>query len=200
MTIVTTITTHTDQYLIDGLAENDSAVINEIYKRYSGKMYNWLKQHNADYEQAQDVFQEAIIDIYRKATNQTFQLTCPFDAFLFVIIRNKWYTYLKKNKTSVVTNTDDFEYTNMGIAQDDAKKVMQYENQHKLLLEKLELLHDGCKELLKLSWSGLGMDEVADKLKVTYAYVRKKKSLCMAKLIESIKGSEQYHELSFTTT
>ena len=163
-------------------------------------MYNWMKQHNADHEQAQDIFQEAIIDIYHKASNQSFELTCPFDAFLFVIIRNKWYSFIKKNNIAMVTNTDDYEYKHIGIAQDEAKKIMQYENQHKLLLEKLEQLHDGCKELLKLSWSGLGMEEVANTLKVTYAYVRKKKSLCMAKLIESIKGSEHFHELSFVTT
>jgi DNA-directed RNA polymerase specialized sigma subunit len=74
---------------------------------------------------------------------------------------------------------------------------MRYENQHQLLMQKLEELHEGCKELLKKSWSGLGMEEVANQLNVTYAYVRKKKSLCMAKLVESIKSSTEFKNLSF---
>jgi len=190
-------TTHSDQYLIEGLANNDSVVINEIYKKYSSKMYNWIKQHNGDHEQAQDIFQEAIIAIYRKAVDKSFVLTCPFDAFLFAVIRNKWYTFLKNHQKVVVTNTDDVAYSLTASVEQDAKKIMQYEEQHNLLLQKLEELHDGCKEVLKLSWSGLGMDEVASKLQVTYAYIRKKKSICMAKLMESIKNSELYSQLSF---
>lgn len=160
-------------------------------------MYNWIKQHQGDFEQAQDIFQEAIIDIYRKASHETFILTCPFDAFLFVVIRNKWFSYLKNNQKLVVTNSDDLASTITASVEQDASKIMQYENQHKLLLQKLDELHDGCKEILKLSWSGLGMDVIAEKLNVTYAYVRKKKCLCMAKLMERIKSSNEYKQLSF---
>ena len=188
---------HTDQYLIDGLAQNNSSIIQEIYKRYSPKMYHWIQQHQGDHEQAQDIFQEAIIDIYRKVCDKPFVLTCPFDAFLFVVIRNKWYSFLKSRKVVMVTNDEDNRYPITGVVEQDAHKVMQYEKQHKLLSDKLEQLHEGCRELLKLSWQGLGMEEVANRLNVTYAYVRKKKSQCMAKLIESIKNSEQFHQLSF---
>jgi RNA polymerase sigma factor (sigma-70 family) len=190
-------TTHTDQYLITGLVENNSTIINEIYKKYSGKIYNWIKQHNGNQTIAEDIFQEAIIDIYRKATDKSFTLTCPFDAFLFVVVRNKWYSYLKNNKNQVVTDLDNCGYEIENSTMQSAEDIMQYEKQHILLIEKLNELHEGCKELLKLSWSGLCMEDVAEKLKVTYAYVRKKKSLCMAKLVESIKNSNQFHLISF---
>jgi RNA polymerase sigma factor (sigma-70 family) len=190
-------TAHSDQYLILGLIENNSAIINEIYKKYSPKIYNWIKQNSGDAEQAQDIFQEAIIDVFKKAKDQGFVLTCPFDAFIFVIVRNKWFSFLKNNKLKVVTNNEDALYNITDSVQQDANKIMQYEKQHKLLMQKLDELQEGCKELLKLSWGGLCMEDVAEKLKVTYAYVRKKKSLCMAKLIDSVKSSEQFHQLSF---
>ena len=97
----------------------------------------------------------------------------------------------------MVTNSDDLASTITASVEQDASKIMQYENQHKLLLQKLDEVHDGCKEILKLSWSGLGMDVIAEKLNVTYAYVRKKKCLCMAKLMERIKSSNEYKQLSF---
>ena len=189
--------THSDQYLIDGLAHNNSAVIQEIYKKYSGKMYNWIKQHNGNHEQAEDIFQEAIIAIYRKTTQAPITLTCPFDAFLFVIVRNKWFSQLKSNERIRVTNTDDWTSTHIAAAEQDATNCMKYEKQHNLLTETLTQLQEGCQEVLKLSWSGLGMEEVAEKLKVTYGYVRKKKSLCMAKLMERIKNNELYTQLLF---
>jgi RNA polymerase sigma factor (sigma-70 family) len=189
-----TTTAHIDQYLIDGLVQNDSSIINGIYKKYSGKILKWVQQNNGTHAEAEDVFQEAIIDIYRKAINQGFELSCPFDAFLFVVVRNKWFAYLKSNKNKGVTITDKLESS---IVEEDANKIMQYENQYQLLVDELNELHDGCKDLLKLSWGGLDMATVAEKLNVTYAYVRKKKSLCMAKLIENIKNNNKYNELTF---
>jgi RNA polymerase sigma factor (sigma-70 family) len=195
---LSTLTSHSDQYLINGLATNNSAIINEVYKKYTPKMYNWVKQHGGDLENAQDVFQEALIDIYRKVQDGNFVLTCPFDAFLFVVVRNKWFSYLKNNKLKVVTNSEDALYNITSAVTADTEKIMQYENQYILLQQKLDDLQEGCKELLKFSWSGLCMEDVAQKLQVTYAYARKKKSLCMAKLMESIKESSEYINLSFT--
>jgi RNA polymerase sigma factor (sigma-70 family) len=197
LSILSITTLHTDQYLIQGLINNNSAIINEVYKKYSGKMYNWIKQHGGDSEQAQDIFQESIIAIYQKASEKGLQLTCPFEAFIFAIIRNKWYAYLKNNKNKGVTNLEDIEYSLKGDPEDQAQQIMQYEQQHILLLEKLEELHEGCRNLLQLSWSGLGMEEVAAKLNVSYGYVRKKKSECMAKLIANIKSSPLFTSLSF---
>jgi RNA polymerase sigma factor (sigma-70 family) len=195
--IVANPTTHSDQYLIDGLAENNSTIISEIYKRFSGKIYNWIKQNNGDGEIAQDIFQEAIIDIYRKAAAKEFILTCPFDAFLFAVVRNKWFNYLKINKKQAVTNLDDNLYNLSADVQQQSKQIMQYEWQFNLLRKKIEELQEGCREVLRLSWSGFCMEDVAEKLGVTYAYVRKKKSLCMAKLIESVKNTEEYNQLTF---
>jgi RNA polymerase sigma factor (sigma-70 family) len=194
---LTTITTHIDQHLIDGLAQNNATIINSIYKKYGPKIYNWIQQNSGDRDQAQDIFQEALIDIYRKVQDGAFTLTCPFDAFLFVIVRNKWFSFLKNNKNKVVINTEEVLYNITADVTQDTERIMQYENQHILLQQKLEELQDGCKELLKLSWGGLCMEDVAEKLNITYAYVRKKKSLCMAKLIESIKSSSDFKTLSF---
>ena len=41
------------------------------------------------------------------------------------------------------------------------------------------------------------MDEVAKKLKVSYAYARKKKSECMAKLITLVKQSPKFNSLKW---
>jgi RNA polymerase sigma factor (sigma-70 family) len=183
---------HSDQYLIDGLVSNDSKIVAQIYKNHAPKIYNWVQQNNGNLEQAQDLFQDALIDIFRKASHEGFTLTCPFDAFLFVVCRNKWFSSLKKDAKMRVTNMGDNEYI---VAQADAAEVMNYENKYILLIEQLEKLGDGCKDLLKLSWGGLNMEAVAEKLNTTYAYIRKKKSLCMAKLVTMVKDTAAFKEL-----
>ena len=56
-----------------------------------------------------------------------------------------------------------------------------------LFNEMLKKISESCQNILKLSWQGLKMDKVAEELNISYAYARKKKSECMAKLIHSIK-------------
>ena len=53
----------------------------------------------------------------------------------------------------------------------------------KLFLEKLNELGEGCRELLRQSWKGIHLNEIAVKLNISYAYARKKKTECMAKLV-----------------
>jgi RNA polymerase sigma factor (sigma-70 family) len=188
-------TVHTDQYFIDGLRNNNTNVINEIYKKYSPKIYNWVQQNSGDAEQAQDVFQESIIAIYNKAKDGNFELTCPFDAFLFVVVRNKWFAYLKQNNKINITKTDISEYNTIA-AEQDAHVVYTQERQYQLMTEKLSNLNEGCQTLLKLCWQGLKMEEVAKKMDVSYAYVRKKKSICITKLIENVRNSPEFLEFT----
>ena len=59
-------------------------------------------------------------------------------------------------------------------------------------------LGDKCQELLKLSFTIKTMEEVAQKLNVTYGYVRKKKSLCVGQLTTWIQETNKYRTLKNT--
>jgi hypothetical protein len=56
-------------------------------------------------------------------------------------------------------------------------------------------LGEKCQEVLKLSFVTKTMEEVANKMKVTYAYVRKKKSICTGQLTQMIQASNRYKSL-----
>lgn len=189
---------HPDQKYITALVENDTVVLDELYRKFSGKIKWMVLQNNGTETEASDIFQEALLSIYNKAKTGDFQLTCPLEAFLYLICKNKWLNVLNKKKTHKVTNTDTdgFNYIgedNFKLAEDC---VLQQERSN-LLAEKLAEMGESCKQLLKLSWSGISMDEVAKKLNVTYAYARKKKSECMAKLINLVKQSPKFNSLKW---
>ena len=59
-------------------------------------------------------------------------------------------------------------------------------------------LGDKCKEVLQLSFSLKSMEEVAEKLNVTYGYVRKKKSLCTGQLTQWIQETNRFKSLKIT--
>lgn len=189
---------HPDQKYVTALLNNDATVLEELYERFSGKIKWMIMQNNGSETDAADIFQDALLSIYNKAKAGDFVLTCPMEAFLYLICKNKWLNVLNKRKTHKVTNTDTegFSYIgedNFRLAEDC---VLQQERSS-LLAEKLALMGESCKNLLKLSWSGISMDEVAKKLNVTYAYARKKKSECMAKLISLVKESPKFNSLKW---
>jgi RNA polymerase sigma factor (sigma-70 family) len=189
---------HPDQKYIDALVNNDTVLLEELYQKFSGKI-KWMVLHNRGTEtDAADIFQDALVSIFNKAKTQNFVLTCPLDAFLYLICRNKWINELKKRKSAGVTFNDEEGYNNVG--EESFKLAEEYrllQERKDLLNEKTEMLGEGCKELLRLSWSGKSMEEVADILHVTYGYARKKKSECMAKLITLVKQSSRFNALKW---
>lgn len=189
---------HPDQKYITALLENDPVLLNELYDKFSGKIKWMILQNNGSETEAADIFQDALLSIYNKAREGQFTLTCPLEAFLYLVCKNKWLNNLSKKKNQKVTNvdTDGFNFIgedNFRLAEDC---VLQQERSN-LLAQKLNEMGKGCKELLRLSWSGISMDEVAKKLGVTYAYARKKKSECMAKLISLVKAAPNFNSLKW---
>ncbi|MEJ7740881.1 MAG: sigma-70 family RNA polymerase sigma factor [Chitinophagaceae bacterium] len=189
---------HPDQKYIDALLNNDVAVLEEIYKKFSGKIKWMVLQNNGSESDAADVFQDALLSVYNKAKTNNFILTCPFDAFIYLISRNKWLNELSKRKSHKVTITDFDGYNDIG---EDSFKLADecrlHEERKYLLDEKVKELSENCQQLLRLSWSGKPMDEVAKKLGLTYGYARKKKSECMAQLVALIKQSSGFKSLKW---
>jgi len=189
---------HSDQKYINALLENDPVLLDELYRKYSGKIKWMIMQNSGTETDAADIFQEALLSIYNKARQGSFMLTCPLDAFLYLICKNKWLNVLHKRNTQKVTISDAEGFNHIG--EDSFKQaedcVLEQER-IMLLREKLAKMGDGCQKILNLSWSGMGMDEVARKLNISYAYARKKKSECLAKLVDMVKQSPKYKTLKW---
>ena len=188
---------HQDQQYIEALINNDTPLIKELYDKYAGKIRDMVIKNNGTNIDAADIFQEALLAIYQRAKNKDFVLTCPLDAYLYLICKNRWINELNKSSSKVVTfaDTEGYSYTE-DVFNNTEVMQNQYERMN-LVEQKFMELGEGCKELLKLSWSGIPMTEVAKKLQNSYSYLKKKKSECMAKLIVLVKKSSQFSKLQW---
>lgn len=187
---------HPDQKYIDALLSNDSAGIREIYDRYSREIAIWVCRNQGTETQAKDVFQDSLLAITLQARQNGLTLTCPFGAFLFLVARGRWLNELKKQKGKTVT-IDELPGLS-DISSGDhllSEKVLLQESRERLFMEKFEKLGAKCREIIRLSWDGMGMEAVAAKLGLTYGYVRKKKSECIAALVDAIHQDACFHAL-----
>jgi len=187
---------HADQRYIEGLIKNDSTVIHEIYKNYSGKIIAFIKNNKGTADDARDVFQDALMAIYNAAVSRNFQLTCPFEAYLFMLCKSNWINRLKKNsRTSVTIDGDDGYKYEMDEHQKNIDEILHEREKMKLYESKFAELGEVCRNLITLSWGDLSMEQVAEKLGLTYAFARKKKSECIAKLTQLIQSDILFQQI-----
>ncbi|MCF6180515.1 sigma-70 family RNA polymerase sigma factor [Lutibacter sp.] len=185
---------HKDHLYIEALLKNDSRVLSKIYEKYSYKIVSYVRKNSGNSDDAQDIIQEVLVTIYHQAKEKNFILTCPFDAYFYLLCKRKWLNELKKRGNTRVTILDD----DISITEEQEQQVEEteiFELQHQLFELKFKELGKKCQELLKTSFKIKSMEKVAKILGVTYGYARKKKSECMKKLTLLVKNSREYHQL-----
>jgi len=183
--VITTVI-HTDQRYVQALLENDTLAVREIYSRYAGKVRAYILANSGSEDDAADIFQESLIDIYNQAKNKGLQLTCPFEPFLIIVCKRKWLNELKKRGRQPVTK----EVDDLSIGEDVfamAEQLKQNNEKMQLFLQCFEKMGATCKEIIKRCMGGEDQEKIAEQLKVTYGYLRKKKSECMASLTQMIR-------------
>ena len=94
---------HQDQQYIEALINNDTPLIKELYDKYAGKIRDMVIKNNGTNIDAADIFQEALLAIYQRAKNKDFVLTCPLDAYLYLICKNRWINELNKSSLASLT-------------------------------------------------------------------------------------------------
>jgi RNA polymerase sigma factor (sigma-70 family) len=190
-------TIHPDQIYIDGLANNNSAIIQSIYKKFVPKVVSYIRNNSGDNDQAQDVVQEVLIVLFNHAKAKKLQLTCPFDAYFFLLCKRKWLNEIKKSSNKGVT-LDEEKTSNNELTEEMVLETEVFDEKQQLFDTMFQKLGDKCQELLKLSFAIKSMEEVAEKLNVTYGYVRKKKSLCVGQLTQWIQETNRFKSLKTT--
>jgi RNA polymerase sigma factor (sigma-70 family) len=187
---------HPDQRYIQALLDNHHPLIVDIYTRFTRRVERLVCTNSGTSSDAADVLQEALVAITRQARRpEGLTLTCPFEAYLLLVCRGKWLNELERRRRSGVTFTDPTGFNTE--AADPAAHALAHQTlleaeRDRLFWHHFERLPESCRQLLRLAWSGRGMQEVAELLQFTYAYARKRKAECVAHLTASVQASPGY--------
>jgi RNA polymerase sigma factor (sigma-70 family) len=72
----------------------------QLYK-YRKTFRKYVQSNSGTTEDADDIFQEALLILHRKVNDPSFQLSSSLNTFLFAIAKNLWRDQLKKRKVDV---------------------------------------------------------------------------------------------------
>lgn len=179
---------HPDQQLIVSLLANNHVGIQQIYDRCAPKVLRMIQQNSGSEDDGYDMLQESLVDIYHIARDRNFQLTTSIESFVLMVAKRKWLNHLKKNKQLEVTNSEESLFNS-----EDESEALYAEHlvkveQERILMEQLNSLGERCQEIIKRCMLSKNQEKIAEALGLSYAYLRKKKSECLAKLSERMRS------------
>lgn len=134
-----------EKLLLEGLALNDKAVVEAIYRDNYPLIQSFILNNNGNSDEARDIFQEAMIVIYEKAISGTFELNCLLKTYIYSVCRRLWLKRLNQMQRygSVVENMDDT------VAVEEDLELHEKHNTDFILMETaMNKIGEPCKSLL----------------------------------------------------
>ncbi|MBP6871167.1 MAG: sigma-70 family RNA polymerase sigma factor [Bacteroidales bacterium] len=176
---------YTDDAIIDGLKKRDNGIIRYIYKEYYPTIKFLITTNSGTDTDAEDVFQDALVVLYRKIAKENLLLTSSFKTFLYSICRNLWLQRLDRR----VFSSEFMEVEDLGEMQESMHPEHPEEEQEKYRLFQQHFLQlsPDCQKVLKLFMGKTSLKEIADIMGFkTEKYAKTRKFMCKEKLKEMI--------------
>ncbi len=184
---------YTNEEIIKGIKRRDNTILQYVYKTYYPIIREFVVKNHGHSEDARDVFQEALVVIFRKTQEENLVLNSSFTNYLYTISRYIWLNVLKKRKiytekiVEIIRPSDIMSNQAHEIEASMERKIYQYY---------FSKLSKDCREILTMFYNELSFREIAEKLGFSSEeYVRKRKHLCKEQLIKMIKSDPDVHDL-----
>ncbi|MEM9847856.1 MAG: sigma-70 family RNA polymerase sigma factor [Bacteroidota bacterium] len=184
--------TLTNAQYIKGIAENDFAVLENIYAHSLPEVVKYVKKNSGNIEDAKDVFQEGILVIFKKVNTSNLTLTTSFHIFLFSVCKRIWLKKLRKKGQKEVTFNDFLEFD----VEDDIEAQFLKTQKWHLFNQKFQELAEECQRVLKLWFNRKSTKEIASAMNYTEEYAKRKKYKCKNTLAAKVKNDPAYNDLT----
>jgi RNA polymerase sigma factor (sigma-70 family) len=170
-----------EQLLLRGLANNDAKAIESIYKENFKMIQAFILNNNGTYDDARDVFQEAMIALYEKAKSESFVLTCQIKTYVYSICRRLWLKRLQQLGRFVAQNESVEETVSV---EEDLETHEKRNSEFAIMDKALKSLGEPCKSLLESYYlQKKGMNEIASAFGYTNAdNAKNQKYKCLVRL------------------
>ncbi|TXF91481.1 sigma-70 family RNA polymerase sigma factor [Neolewinella aurantiaca] len=181
---------HSDHKYLTALRENDSRLLEELYRECAPGIIRWVTANNGTAADAADLFQEALISLHHSAHKPGYELTCPINALIFTICRNQWINQLRrKKKESEVRIVEAERYIPESATESAYERWEEEQLEKEQLNTSLAQLSATCRDLLRLLGRGVSSAEAAKKLGMTNANtVYRRKNACLQRWRDLFEG------------
>jgi len=185
-----------DEQILKGILKNDSLVLQFIYKEYFFAVTSFVKKNQGNDHDANDIFQEAIIVIYRKLKHGRLDLQgLKFSAYLFSICRLLWLKALEQKKEEREVIQDTLPYASE-VYDETLFEIVEKNARMGLFQKHFKELAPDCQKILQLFFEKVSLKLIAQVMGFkNEVYAKKRKYKCKELLIERIKLDPDYRKV-----
>jgi len=178
--------------LVKGILNHDKDVLQYLYKEVFMQI-RWLIIHNHGSEQeAKDIFQEALIILYRKLKTGTFNLNCTLSTYIYSICRLLWLKELQRKGRYQSTETEDVLCLSDG---DDYSQNFE-ESKKELFSRHFNELSKDCRKILTLYLNGAPVSEITKAMEFSSdQYTMERKYRCKQRLMDKIINNPLFRKI-----
>ena len=175
-----------EKEIFERIRKGDEKALESLYKKYYRMMTKLVITNSGTEDEARDIYQDALIVFWQKATSGNLVLTSKISTYVYSICQNLWRKELDRKKR--LSN----EEKDSSVSQD-----MDTAEKEKIIARCMDQLGDTCKKVLMYYYfDEMSMQDIAEKLGFANTDTAKtKKYKCKKKLDELVKA--QYSEQDF---
>ena len=186
---------YSNEELLNGILRNDNVILQHIYKNFYYKVNLYIKKNSGDDDDANDVFQEAIIVVYRKLKANDLVINCAFETYLYSVCKFLWLKQLARQKSEkevkIESSMFETEFDH------DFSELVEKNERFKLYQKHFQLLGSDCQKLLQLFFDRVPLKQIAQIMGFSgEKYVKKRKFKCKEYLVNSIKQDINFKKMS----
>ncbi|KAB1154500.1 sigma-70 family RNA polymerase sigma factor [Tenacibaculum aiptasiae] len=181
-----------EDFFLKALVKENKKAILTIYKNNLPKVKSFVLKNNGNIEDAEDIFQRALLQIAIRYKKEQFCITTSFDAYLFTVCKNLWRRELNKHKNKV-TNSEVVELAN---EERENSLALVEQKRQELFMEKMKEISENCRQILFMFFAKTSYAEIVSATKYnSETVVRQRVFKCKKKLTEIIKADKRYNSL-----
>ncbi len=164
---------------------NDDDVLEVLYQNTLPKVRSYVQNNRGTKEEAEDIFQDAVLNVYQMVYNNNIESVSNIGGFIFQSCKNAWINKAKRDSRKAPLD-DKYEYTQYD---DDSLEVIIDEEKQTALNQLFEKIGQTCKELMTMAvYQKLSMEEIAKKMGLTNADAAKSQNYrCKKKMADLIE-------------
>jgi len=185
---------YSNEAILLGLRNQDKLIIKYIYRNYFQPVRFMVTSNSGSQMDAEDIFQDAMMVIFKKISEGNLQLTCAFNTYLYSICKHIWLQ--KLNKHGFVLEYKDVMDYEPADDSHDIEFLIEDNTKFKLFQEHFGKLNDDDQKMLRLFLKKIPLAEIARIMGYnSYDYAKVRKYIVKEKLKNAILNDPEYQRM-----
>jgi RNA polymerase sigma factor (sigma-70 family) len=179
--------------IVRGIRLKDNGVIKYLYIEYFPVILNYVHNNHGSTSDAEDVFQETLVAIYRNLRENKVEIVRDFDGYIFGISSFIWKKRIRDRSVIDEVSLDVDEHD---LLLDENDKIEIENSMHIGMYQKHFLtLDEEFQKVLRLFFAKTSMKEIAKIMGYSSEeYAKKRKYLAQRTLIAKIRSDPDFRE------